>query len=298
MPLPMSYYHAKNLLRRRVTHLARKFKRQPRIIATLTSYPARINTAHLAIQSLLAQYYLPDLIILWLCVDEFPNREADLPTELRTQLAHDVQIRWVDRDLKPHKKYFWAMREFPNDIIITFDDDLIYRPDAIAELMASFHRYPHAVSALRTNLITFGPDGTRRPYHEWIYEVGHFHPQLKGACSHRLFATTGAGTLFPPHILPRETFDEQTIRKLCPIADDLWLKVAELYADIPVAAASIQQLLVYIPGTQDVALCLQNIDAGKNDKQLEAVFGYFNTLAGKNLAECLHDGSLDKLMDK
>mgnify|MGYP000110984866 CR=1 FL=1 len=113
----------KTRLRRAGTHVLRVVKhRRPRIIVSMTSYPARINTVHLAIRSLLAQKVLPDKIVLWLCKSDFPNRETDLPQTLRDVLWHDVEIRWVDEDLKPHKKYFWALQEFPDDYVITTDD--------------------------------------------------------------------------------------------------------------------------------------------------------------------------------
>ena len=93
----------KNKLRRAGTHVLRAMKRRhPRIIVSMTSYPARINTVHLAIRSLLAQKVLPDKIVLWLCKSDFPNRETDLPQTLRDVLWHDVEIRWVNEDLKPH----------------------------------------------------------------------------------------------------------------------------------------------------------------------------------------------------
>lgn len=70
----------KNKLRRAGTHVLRTVKhRRPRIIVSMTSYPARINTVHLAIRSLLAQKVLPDKIVLWLCKSDFPNREAICP---------------------------------------------------------------------------------------------------------------------------------------------------------------------------------------------------------------------------
>ena len=55
-------------------------KREKKIIATLTTYPARINCVHLAIKSIMLQTYKPDRIILWLADSQFPNRV--LPKEL------------------------------------------------------------------------------------------------------------------------------------------------------------------------------------------------------------------------
>lgn len=51
----MGYLEAKNKIRRAVTHLARRIKGEPRIIASLTSYPPRIGTVDKAIRSLLAK---------------------------------------------------------------------------------------------------------------------------------------------------------------------------------------------------------------------------------------------------
>ncbi|RMA45441.1 hypothetical protein CI603_06345, partial [Bifidobacterium sp. wkB338] len=101
----------------------------------MTSYPARIETVHLAIKSLLAQKTLPDVIILWLCRSDFPGGERDLPSSLKDLLWMDVQVRWVDDDLKPHKKYYWALRKFSNDLVVTVDDDLIYRNTMIGDLL-------------------------------------------------------------------------------------------------------------------------------------------------------------------
>ena len=92
MSLSSVLLEKKNLLRRWITYIYRRISRQPKIIASLTSYPPRIETVHIAIQSLLAQKHLPDLVVLWLYEDDFPNRELDLPLELRRKLAFDFEI--------------------------------------------------------------------------------------------------------------------------------------------------------------------------------------------------------------
>lgn len=52
------------------------------MIASLTSWTKRINTAHLAVQTILAHSRPADLTVLYLAEEEFPNREKDLPREL------------------------------------------------------------------------------------------------------------------------------------------------------------------------------------------------------------------------
>ena len=104
------FWESKNRVRRTTTHLGRRIASKQRIIASLTSYPPRMATIHLAIRSILAQRTLPDKVVLWLYEGDFPNREADLPDTLMHLIGHDVVIRWVSENLKPHKKYYWALQ--------------------------------------------------------------------------------------------------------------------------------------------------------------------------------------------
>ena len=53
-----------------------------KVIISLTSYPARIDTVHLTIRSILRQTVQADKILLWLSIEEFPNKYADLPQNL------------------------------------------------------------------------------------------------------------------------------------------------------------------------------------------------------------------------
>lgn len=296
-------WKSKNRLRRAVTHAVRRVARRPRIIASLTSYPPRIGGVHVAIQSLLAQRMLPDKIVLWLCEQDFPNKEKDLPQSLLEMRSHDVVIRWVPENLKPHKKYFWALQEYQDDIVILFDDDLVYPNTCIAELMAMHERFPKAIAATRTHMIMFNDDGSLKPYDQWIYEAPAHYPELVGKPSMRLFATTGFGTLFPPHILPQQTFDVEAIRESALNADDIWLKVMEVAGRIPVVAATTNQLIdmmpvdeamekrrfTYVPDTQDVALCHDNAESGGNDVILA------DTLANSKVRRVL-DGDFARLV--
>ena len=49
-------------------------KREARLIVSLTSYPARINTLHESIHTLLSQTLKPDYVTLWLGAWSFPDR--------------------------------------------------------------------------------------------------------------------------------------------------------------------------------------------------------------------------------
>ena len=107
----------------------------PRLIVSLTSWPGRITSVADVIENLLLQTRLPNAIVLYLAEEQFPKREAALPEALLA-LLHEgkAELRWCAEDLKPHKKYFYAMQEFPEDLVVTVDDDLRYPPEMLEQL--------------------------------------------------------------------------------------------------------------------------------------------------------------------
>ena len=95
-----------------------------RLIVSLTSYPARIQYVPQVLDTLLAQTRPADEIVLYLSGDQFPGRESDLPEALRTAASGGkLRLRFVPGDLRPHKKYFYAFRDYPDAYIVTVDDD-------------------------------------------------------------------------------------------------------------------------------------------------------------------------------
>lgn len=201
----------------------------PDVTVSLTSYPARLPKLHLVIRSLLRQTVLPRQIILYLGND---TADKDIPLSLKN-LQNDIfQIKTGYEDLKPHKKYFFVMQEFPDDVVVTVDDDMMYDKSMLSDLYESYKKNPVAVSARRVHLMTKKNDGAVSDYNDWIREY-----EKKIEPSHALFATGVGGVLYPPRILPAETFDSDAIKTLCLATDDVWLKFMELKNNVPVAWA-------------------------------------------------------------
>ena len=96
---------------------------KPKVIVNLTSFPERIKCVAQAIRSLQKQTIRVHKIILWLAKEQFANQE--LPETLTKLIGKDFEIRWCNEDLRPHKKYFYAFKEFSNSINITVDDDIL-----------------------------------------------------------------------------------------------------------------------------------------------------------------------------
>lgn len=249
-----------------------------RLIVSLTSYPGRIDMLAPVLDSLYNQDREADEIILWLASEEFPDGEQSLPRYL-TELAErkKLTIRWCD-NLKPHKKYFYAIQEYPEDIIVTVDDDLLYSKNMLSSLYRSYLLYPKAVSAVRVHLMLLSEENEILPYNTWIRETDcclHF-PSMQ------LFATGGAGTLYPPHLFRKEFFNREAINTNCPIADDLWLKAMEVISGVPVVAARPREPLKYLPGSQEDALKRVNDDRNLNDVQLAKIIRWTDEVFGKD----------------
>lgn len=243
-----------------------------RLVVSLTSYPARMGTLDQTLETIYNQTRQADEVVLWLAREQFPELEKNLPDALLQLVAQKkLTLRWCD-DLKPHKKYFYALQEYREDLIVTVDDDLLYPEHMLENLYQSWLRHPEAVSAVRAHLMLLSEAGEIRPYNEWVKETDVCRDQP----SMQLFATGGAGALYPPELFPPETFDKAAVLETCLWADDLWLKAAELIADVPVVVAQPFEDLRYVPGTQESGLYHQNEDANRNDTQLAAISAWMD----------------------
>ena len=89
--------------------------RNESVIASLTSFPDRIEKTYLAIKSIMLQNFKPDEIILWLSDVQF--KEIEIPQSLRELEKKGLQIRFCE-DLRGHKKYFELIKaQKPNELI-------------------------------------------------------------------------------------------------------------------------------------------------------------------------------------
>jgi len=246
----------------------------PRVIVSLTTYPARIDRVNIAIESLLHQTRPADMVVLWLAKEQFPEGEQGLPSQLLEQTKRGLKIEWCE-DIKSYKKLIPSAKKWPDDIIITADDDIIYRVDTIESLLRCYEQHPDCVSAVRTHLMLFDQHGNLLPYNDW-------KPEYSGIIDRPLmclFPTTGAGTLFPPGILPEEFFNIEKAMQLCPKADDVWTKCMLTLANVPVVLAGINTRLLCPEGTQTESLYSYNLT--ENDTQIAAVLNEYNQVGGE-----------------
>ena len=238
-------------------------------IVSLTSFPARINKVWLSIETIFHQKVKPDRIILWLFKDEFSGIPS-LPKELLTLERRGLEIRFCDKNLMPHKKYFYTMQEFPNANVITVDDDMLYPPNLIEKLIKYHNQYPDSIICTITRQIK-AERSTILPYREWSYKKTNSKPDSRN------LTMGGGGTLFPPYSLDMNVFDIEALKNFALKADDLWLKIMSLKKQTKVVSIAGEYPRLYIPiiQKQNVRLMDSNIGAGQNDKIFENLMKHY-----------------------
>lgn len=187
----------------------------PRLIVSMTSYPGRMSIIHEAVYTLMHQTLKPAKIILWLGQEKFPNKEDGLPKKVLNLRDFGLTIRWT-HDVRSFTKLLPAMKEFPNDLIITVDDDVYYPPDLMEQLYQSWKDAPDCIHAHRARRITFDEWNQIAPFAEWKWIYARKDPKFG------FYLEGTAGVLYPPGVLHHDVFDEEKFLRLSPWADDTW----------------------------------------------------------------------------
>ncbi|MCI8571766.1 MAG: hypothetical protein HFI43_10250 [Lachnospiraceae bacterium] len=192
--------------------------RQSRIIVSLTTYPARINSVWITVSSLLQQTMKPYKVILWLAEEQFADRK--IPQNLERLKKRGLEIRFCC-DLKPHKKYYDVMAAYPDYYIITADDDIFYPENHVESLWKGYEKNPGAIICNWSHQIAFDEQGGFMPYDDWSDDA-------RAVPSYGTLAVGCNGVLYPPGSLPAEAFSKRKILECALGADDLWLKCMEI----------------------------------------------------------------------
>lgn len=192
-----------------------------RIIVSLTSFPAAIPYAVQAIRSVLKGSVLPDKVVLYLDTQKFP--EGILPAELETlkKECSIFEVRFDDAEIRSYKKLIPALRDFPEDVIVTIDDDICYHKNMLRDLLRLHKQVPDAIVAHRVRKVKLDlPYSKWRKYkwYDFIFKRHHFN--------HLAMQTGVGGVLYPPHALDEKMLDSALFMSMAPTNDDIWFWLA------------------------------------------------------------------------
>lgn len=233
------------------------------VIVSLTSFPARINKVWMVIECMLRQTVKPDRIMLWLSKEQFKDT-ASLPDSLVQLQSRGLEIKWVDGDLRSHKKYIYAMQHYPDASIVMVDDDFFYRRTLLEEIVAQHLAHPKAVVAHYTHNIRYDSEGQLMPYNQWEINV------LDGS---HLFFGSGGGTLIPPGSMHVDVTNSAQALACCPNADDVWLNAMVRLRNTPIVHTTHKDTLLPILQYRNIALFDTN-ETGGNDVQIKQLTAY------------------------
>ena len=239
------------------------------VVVSLTSFEPRFKTLHLVLKSLINQKMKPEKIVLYL--DETVEMNS-IPDKIRALEKYGVEIKNSCEDFKGHKKYYYALQDYPDKCVVTVDDDVIYSKNLIKKLYSSYEKFPDCISAMRTHLVTYDDDGNRKFYNEWKWNYKKIlEPSFK------LFPTGVGGVLYPPSIMPEETFNSKVFTDLCLKADDVWLKFNELKKGIKTVHVPSLLPSYYLTEASDINnLNSSNVSQGKNNEYIDNCEKYFS----------------------
>lgn len=235
------------------------------VIVSLTSFPAAIEFVLPTVRSILAGTVLPDKIVLYLTYSQF--EDCGIPQELLDLSRENpiFEIRNYDSEIRSYRKLIPALKDFPEAVIVTIDDDTEYHPDMLASLLRLHRKYPDQVLAHRTRYIL-----ADKPYREWPKLRWYHFLSGKIKISPAIIQTGVGGVLYPPHSLKEDMLDEKLFRELAPTNDDIWFwaaAVANGKTVIPVPFGP-HNKPKGLGKPREIALKTVNVKAGANRNDL------------------------------
>lgn len=231
------------------------------LIVSLTSYPARISKLWMVIKTLLNQKLVDNYkVILWLSENQFPKGLDSLPKSLTNLIEKGLDIRFVSDDLKSHKKYYYAFKEYPKNIVVTVDDDVLYSPILLRTLLDAHDKYSDCVICNRGIKIN-----KEKSYRNWG-KVDNFMIPVSS-----IMPTGIGGVLYPPHCYNNNIFNIEAIKSTCINGDDLWLNFMCRLNGTKVVHTGVRFGFITVLSSQETALCIENVNHDKNDIQIDAI---------------------------
>lgn len=224
------------------------------LIVALTSFPERISYVHKTLYSLFNQDYKPNVIILSLATTQFPNLENDLPREIIELQELGLKIEWVDEDIRSYKKLVPIIERYPNDIIVTADDDLYYPSYWLKALIESYNTNPDEIHCHLVTRLKKDEKHVRNVQKRDEYiDTASFNNKILG----------GSGTLYPRGALHKDVLKREVFLELAPTSDDVWFWAMALRNGTKIRwIKGTMKRLYYVEYSQEQTECLCKINDG------------------------------------
>ncbi|ADK32310.1 SPASM domain-containing protein [Brachyspira pilosicoli] len=243
-------------------------KRKERLIVSLTSFPQRIYDIDVVLFSLLNQTIKPDKIILWLSIEEFPNLEKDVPLHILNMRKFGIEIEFCN-NLYSYNKLIHSLKKYPNDIIVTADDDIYYEYNWLEKLYNAYLENPNYIHCHRAHKVKFD-DNNILEYKKWIQCLNN-NGDLEA--SYRLFFNTSVGIICKKNMFYKDVLNEKLFIKKSPKSDDIWFWAMSVLNDTKINIVKDNMKKIIKLGCDN--LYDTNVLENYNDIQLNNLFNYY-----------------------
>ena len=249
------------------------------IVVSFTTFPQRIEEVKYTVYSLLNQTYKPAKVILWLTHEEFPNHEEDLPQSLLDLRKNGLTIGWTN-NIRSYTKLVPTLKEFPNNPIVTCDDDIYYDTDWLEKLVDTYKANPEYIICHRAHKVKL-LRGKLAPYKKWKKKIKDNKPSFSN------FLTGVGGVLYPPKSLHNDVLNEELFMQLAPKADDVWFWAMALLNNtkIYIVPNAIREFAHVNPererGLTDELTLFSFNKKGGNDIQIQKVIEHYPEILDK-----------------
>jgi hypothetical protein len=248
------------------------------IICSLTSHGRRVGMVHYTVVSLLRQKCKPDRIILWLDQDNW--NEANLPFTLRRLFKYGLTVK-LCKDLRVHTKLLYAIKNYPESIVVTADDDMYYPSDWLDGLYEAHQVKPRYILCYWGTRLRLSESNNILPMNQWEIDTREEMP------SHAIMPLGVYGILYPPMALHNDVHEWKMIQKIALSNDDIWfwtmsVRNNTLKAIVRRAGLFGRRIRPYIYELYDThcdKLANMNVIKGRNDIIMQAVERQFSIAA-------------------
>ena len=154
---------------------------------------------------------------------------------------------------------------YPDDHIITIDDDVFYDTHLVERMINSHKEHPHAVITNKSHQMTFNDDGKLKEYKSWNFDTKE---------DYNLFVIGAGGNLYPAHCLDEMATDIGMAMDLTPTGDDIWLNAMARLRHTSIVHTPYHALeQVPVINAHNVTLNAANVKS-TNDIQINALIQY------------------------
>ncbi|MEM6522305.1 MAG: hypothetical protein AAF693_00865 [Bacteroidota bacterium] len=232
---------------------------------SFTTWEPRIHALPLVLINLIEQRPMPSVIYVWLTQHDYDKINPDVIRIFSKSIVEFL----ITEDFGPHKKWFPLVESGFTDPFVFCDDDTYYPNGWYRALLESDDKNSYV--GHNCHYMNKSNDGLLLGYNLWEKNI-----HTKGLVSHNIFPVGCGGVLLYPNRIAHDFRSSELISELCPMGDDIWLKLAHLVAGIPCKKSDYLFPYIEYQSTQGFSLMKTNVEQNQNDVQMNDVIEYFN----------------------